>query len=176
MCVGTGVEGFTPDVVDDDSIEYVDAIIAMDQVDISVRVFDRLATPKKTARVTTATDQSGKADNGRTKLLALPEQVFDDDQRMIRRFLARRFRNDFAASRIHRRRAHEQNRLDPGCFNFPHQPFESIDIPGSDVDDQRVRLQKRIDIIQGFTDIDDAGFAWQCSELRQAIRGSGRYF
>jgi len=148
----------------------------MDQVDVGIRVFDRLAATKETARVTTAADQSGKADDGRAELRALPEQVFDDDQRMIRRLLARRFRNDFAANRINRGRTHEQNRLDPGCFNFSHQALEAIDVLGGDVDDERVRLQKRIDIVQGFRDIDDAGFAGQGGERRQAIRGRGRYF
>ena len=176
MRIGAGVEGFTPDAVGDDSIEYVDAVIAMDQVDVGIRIFDRLAATKKPARVAAATDQPGKADDGRAKLPTLPEQVLDDDQRMLRRLLAHLFGNEFAAIGVHRRGTHEQHRLDRGGFDFPQQALEAIDILRGDVDDQRARLQKGIDIVQGFTDVDDVGFARQGGERRQASRGRGRCF
>ena len=81
--VGAGVEGFAPDAVGDDSVEDIDAIVEMDEVDVGIRVFNRLAGMKKPARVAPAADQPGKADDGRPKSPALPEQVFDDDQGMI---------------------------------------------------------------------------------------------
>jgi hypothetical protein len=142
----------------------------------SIRVFDRLTATKKPAGVAPAADQPGKADDGRLKSPTLPEQVFDDGQWMFRQHLAHRLGNDFTAIRIHRCRTHEQNLPDYGCLDSTDQALESGDVLGGDVDDQRIRLQKRIDIVQGFADIDDEGFARQGSEHRQAFRRCGRHF
>ena len=54
--VGAGVEGFTPDVASDNSVDDVDAVIEMDQVDIGFRVFDGFTASEEPTRVAAGAD------------------------------------------------------------------------------------------------------------------------